>query len=272
MKKILILLLMVFMSGCTTNTVVVCDDQDELVIATTTSTENSGLLDYILPNFEEENPCIDVQIIAVGTGAALDLGRAGDVDMLLVHATDKEIDFVEEGYGEIRSDVMFNDFILIGPSSMQANTLEEALEYIYSEGEAGNIGFYSRGDNSGTNIKELSLWAEYGYDVESFGDWYKETGKGMGDTIVMADESLFFTLSDRGTFINLEENLDLLISYSNPEALKNQYGIVKLNAEKFDINAEAANIFYDWLLSEETQNLIGSYTVKEEVLFFPNAK
>ncbi len=259
MKKLLVVLLALFLFGC--------EKDNTLTIATTTSVENSGLLAYILPVFEEETG-YTVEVVAVGTGAALEMGRNGDADALLVHAKDKEVAFVEEGYGEKRADIMFNDFIYIGPEPLQANSLVEMMNLIVNE----ELPFFSRGDNSGTHMKELSLWSEQGFDTASFGDWYMETGQGMGDTINMANLKSQYTFCDRGTYLSMRENIDLIISYENPVELINQYGVIKINPEMHDINEKAADAFYEWLLTEETQELIGSYQKYGEQLFTPNAK
>ncbi len=259
MKKLLALLLTLFMAGCEKN--------DVLTIATTTSVENSGLLAYILPVFEEETG-YTVEVVAVGTGAALEMGRNGDVDALLVHAKDAEIEFVEQGYGEKRADIMYNDFIFIGPEPITADSLSEMMQIIIDNA----LPFFSRGDNSGTHMKELSLWEREGYDVSTFSSWYMETGQGMGDTINMANLKNHFTFSDRGTFLSMRENIELIISYENPIELINQYGVIKINPETHDINENAADAFYEWLLTEETQELIGSYQKYGEQLFHPNAK
>lgn len=259
MKKLLVLLLALFMVGC--------EKDMELTIATTTSVENSGLLSYILPVFEEETG-YKVNVVAVGTGAALELGRNGDVDALLVHAKDKELEFVEDGFGEKRADIMYNDFIFIGPEVIDQAPLDKAFQYMIDN----NMPFFSRGDNSGTHMKELSLWVEFGFNPTTFGDWYMETGQGMGDTINMANLQGYYTFCDRGTYLSMRDNIDLVIAYENPMELINQYGVIKINPEMHDINEKAADAFYEWLLTEETQELIGTYQKYGEQLFVPNAK
>jgi tungstate transport system substrate-binding protein len=259
MKKLLILLLALFLVGC--------EKDMELTIATTTSLENSGLLDYIIPAFEEETG-YTVSVVAVGTGAALEMGRNGDVDALLVHAKSQEELFVSEGYGEKRADIMYNDFIFIGPSVITEAPLDKAFEYML----ANEMPFLSRGDNSGTHMKELSLWAEYGQDVSTFGDWYMETGQGMGNTISMADLEGYYTFCDRGTYLSMVDNISLVIAYENAMELINQYGVIKVNPELHEINEKAADAFFEWLISEETQELIGTYQKYGETMFYPNAK
>ena len=238
-----------------------------LYIATTTSLENSGLLDYIIPVFEEETG-YKVNVVAVGTGAALEMGRNGDVDLLLVHAKAQEIIFVEEGYGEKRADIMYNDFIFIGPAKIQEAPLDRAFQYILDN----ELVFYSRGDNSGTHMRELSLWVEFGFDLSTFGSWYQETGQGMGSTITMANLEGNYTFTDRGTYLSMLDNIDLVIAYENYMELINQYGVIKINPEMYDINENAADAFYEWMLTDETQELIGTYQKYGETMFFPNAK
>jgi len=259
MKRLLMLIGILFLftlSACS---------KKELIIVTTTSLENSGLLSYILPHFEEEYG-IFVKVVALGTGAALEMGEMGEADILLVHAYDSEVEFVNNGYGEKRHNIMYNDFIIVGPLDLEAETLEEALELIVD-----NLDFYSRGDNSGTHTKELSIWNQYDYDVSTFGDWYKETGQGMGSTLSMTSLSGYYTITDRATYLSMKENLNLVISYENREELKNQYGVIKVNPELHNRNEEYADLFYDWIIREDIQDLIGTYIKYEEQLFFPNS-
>lgn len=246
-----------------------------IILATTTSTQDSGLLDYILPVFEEEYG-ITVDVVAVGTGKALEMGRNGEADILLVHAKESEEEFVAEGHGLERRDVMYNDFILVGPAEDSlglkenyGNDILGALTAI-SENEAT---FVSRGDDSGTHKKELSIWSAAG--IEPAGDWYVEAGAGMGDVLKMADEMQAYTLTDRATYLNMRDVLELEIVVEGDENLFNQYGIIPVNPEKSEqINAEGAQKLFEWFLSEETQKLIGEYGVEEfgQPLFTPNAK
>ena len=246
-----------------------------IILATTTSTQDSGLLDYILPVFEEEYG-ITVDVVAVGTGKALEMGRNGEADILLVHAKESEEEFVAEGHGLERRDVMYNDFILVGPAEDSlglkenyGNDILGALTAI-SENEAT---FVSRGDDSGTHKKELSIWSAAG--IEPAGDWYVEAGAGMGDVLKMADEMQAYTLTDRATYLNMRDVLELEILVEGDENLFNQYGIIPVNPEKSEqINAEGAQKLFEWFLSEEAQNLIGEYGVEEfgQPLFTPNAK
>lgn len=259
MKKFIILILVAFiftLSSC---------NKKELLIVTTTSLENSGLLDYIIPRFEEEYG-IFVKVVAVGTGAALELGEMGQADILLVHAYDLEVEFVNNGYGEKRNNIMYNDFIFVGPNDLETTTLEDTLLVIVND-----YSFYSRGDNSGTHIRELSIWEEYGYDVSTFGEWYKETGQSMGSTLIMTSLSGYYTLTDRSTYLAMLENIDLVIAYENREELRNQYGIIKVNPDLYNRNPEYAELFYNWIISEDTQQLISTYILYGEQLFYPNS-
>ena len=261
MKRILFLLILSF-----TLTLSGCNNQKELYIATTTSLDNSGLLEYLLPHFEDEHE-IKVNVIAVGTGAALELGKVGEVEILLVHDTTREIQFVDDGYGTKRANIMYNDFVILGPEMLDAETLDEALLEIK---ESHN--FYSRGDNSGTHSKELFLWESVGLDPYTFGDWYNETGQGMGDTISMASFSDYYTLSDRGTYLSMRDNIDITIAAENFPRLINQYGVIKVNPELYNTTDEYADLFYDWILSEQAQNLVDEYRIYNEQLFYANAE
>ena len=259
MRKIHIILLIVlvaFLSGC---------DKKELRIATTTSLDNSGLLEFIIPHFEEEYG-INVSVVAVGTGAALELGSEGEVEILLVHDYDREVTFVEENYGLYRNNIMYNDFILIGPEVLTSTTLNGALNEIKE-----NHSFYSSGDNSGTHSKELSLWSAADIEVSIADAFYKETGQSMGSTITMTSLSGYYTLSDRATYLSMKENIELVISYQNREELKNQYGVIKVNPELYKGTDEYADLFYKWIIREDIQSLIATYEKYDEQLFYPNA-
>lgn len=247
----------------------------ELLLSTTTSTEDSGLLDAILPVFTEDTG-YDVKVVAVGTGQALQMGKDGDADVLLVHAKASEEEFVAEGHGIERFEVMYNDFILIGPKADPAGILAnapqdilEALKLI-KEKEAT---FVSRGDDSGTHKMELKLWNEL--EIEPTGDWYIEAGQGMGAVIQMAEEMEAYTLTDRATYLSMKNDLELDIVTEGDTKLFNQYGVIAVNPDKNDqINAEGAETFVKWILSEKAQNLIGEFgkDIYGEALFIPNAK
>ncbi|SET73696.1 tungstate transport system substrate-binding protein [Natronincola peptidivorans] len=246
-----------------------------LLLSTTTSTENSGLLDAILPVFTRDTG-IEVMVVAVGTGQALQMGRDGDADVLLVHAKASEEDFVAEGHGIERFEVMYNDFVLLGPLDDPAdvaanapNDILEALKLVY-ENEAN---FVSRGDDSGTHKMELSLWDEL--DLAPSGSWYAEAGQSMGAVLQMTDELLGYTLTDRATYLSMRTDLDLKIVTEGDNKLFNQYGIIAVNPDKNDkINAPAADLFIQWMLSDKGQQLIGEFGKDTfgDSLFIPNAK
>ncbi len=232
-----------------------------LILATTTSTADSGLLDFILPVFEEKTG-VSVDVIAVGTGQALELGVNGDADVLLVHARAQEDAFMANGDGVRREDVMYNDFVIVGPASDPAG--------IKGKGKASTAftmiadsasTFVSRGDNSGTHSKEKSVWADAG--IEPSGDWYVSAGQGMGAVLVMASEQLAYTLTDRATYLAVKaEGLDLEIMVEGDPILFNPYGVIAVNPDKSpDINNDLANAFIDWLVSVETQTLIATFGV-----------
>ncbi|AKL94378.1 ABC-type tungstate transport system, periplasmic component [Clostridium aceticum] len=246
-----------------------------LLLSTTTSTENSGLLDAILPVFEKETG-IEVKVVAVGTGQALQMGKDGEADVLLVHAKASEEEFVAEGHGVERFEVMYNDFVLLGPDSDPAgvlasasNDILKAFQLVYDN----QAPFVSRGDDSGTHKMELELWKELG--LEPSGNWYVEAGQGMGAVIQMTDEMVGYTLTDRATYLSMKNNLELQVVTEGDTKLFNQYGIIAVNPDKNDkINFEAAEVFIDWMLSEKGQQLIGEFGKAEygEPLFIPNAK
>lgn len=246
------------------------DDENRLILATTTSTQDSGLLDYLLPYFEDAYD-VEVDVIAVGTGQALELGQNGDADVLLVHAKAREEAFVEEGYGVERLDVMYNDFILVGPADDPAEIadLETAADAFTAIADSETI-FVSRGDDSGTHTKELSLWEDA--EITPEGDWYIEAGQGMGEVLLMSDEMQGYTLTDRATYVSMQENLSLEVLFEGDPALFNQYGVIAVNPEKHpDVNIEMAQVFVDWITSVEAQQLIADYQVNETQLFVPNS-
>ena len=276
MKKFKVLIALVL---CLALTVLVSCKSDELknktlILATTTSTENSGLLSAILPVFEEETG-ISVDVVAVGTGAALQMGRDGEADILLVHAKPSEEKFVSEGHGTRRSDVMYNDFVIVGPKEDPANLKDigsDVVKALQTISATESI-FISRGDDSGTNKKEIALWASAKETPE--GDWYLSSGQGMGATLTIASEKQGYTMTDRATYLSMKDNLDLVILIENNELLFNQYGIIPVNPDKNDkINKKAAEMFEEWILSENAQKLIGEFGVEKfgQPLFTPNAK
>ena len=247
-------------------------EEARLLLATTTSTEDSGLLDYILPDFEEQyNATVDV--VAVGTGQALELGANGDADVVLVHARAREDEFVAEGNGTQRYDVMYNDYVIVGPADDPAGIqgmtdAAAALTQIASEEAL----FVSRGDDSGTHTKELSIWAAA--EIEPSGDWYQSAGQGMGEVLTIAAEQQGYTLSDRATYATRKAaGLELEILVEGDPVLFNPYGVIPVNPEQHpDVNAELAQAFADWITSLETQELIASFEVEGQALFTPDSE
>ncbi len=241
-----------------------------ITLASTTSTEASGLFYAIIPRFTEKTG-ISVRVVAVGTGQAFEIARRGDADSLLVHDTDGEETFVAEGYGTERADVMYNDFVLIGPDGdpagiADAESVAEAMRLI-AEAEAP---FASRGDDSGTHRAEQRLWEAAG--VEPGGAWYRELGSGMGPTLNTAAGMDAYVMSDRATWVAFENPQDLTLLFAGDEALFNQYGSLLLDPERHPhLKHDLANQWHQWLLSEEGQQAIAAFTVNGEQLFFPNA-
>ncbi|MBC8590989.1 substrate-binding domain-containing protein [Wansuia hejianensis] len=250
-----------------------------ILLSTTTSTEDSGLLNFLLPKFKEDTG-IEVKVIAVGTGQALQMGKDGEADILLVHAKESEVEFVEEGYGIERKDVMYNDFILVGPKEdplglkdKSPDNILEGLKVI--EGE--KFTFVSRGDDSGTHKKELNIWKSA--DIKPEGDWYLEVGQGMGDVLKITNEKQGYTITDRATYLSMKDDLDLDIIIEGDENLFNQYGIIPVNPEVLgdkanQINQEDAKEFMNWIVSEKGQSLIKEFGIEEygQPLFIPNAQ
>lgn len=245
-----------------------------IILATTTSTQDSGLLDVILPDFTAKTG-YEADVIAVGSGEAMKMGENGEADVLLVHSPAAEKEFVAAGHSPARYDVMYNDFVILGPKDDPAgikaaapDKAQAAFQKIYD----GKVTFVSRADESGTHKKELSIWEKLG--LTPSGDWYVESGKGMGDVITMTNEMLGYTLSDRATWLNLSEKTDLQIVTEGDKDLFNQYGVMVVDPSKNDqINEEGALAFQEWILSDATQKLIGQYGVDRygAALFTPNA-
>ena len=248
-------------------------DERAVVVQSTTSTQNSGLFDEILPHFTETTG-IFVKVVAVGTGQALRNSMNGDGDVLLVHARDAEETFVAEGYGVERFNLMYNDFVIVGPAGDPAGLagLRDAGEALMKiAGTAAT--FASRGDDSGTHQKEMTLWRTAGFDPTGHsGSWYLETGSGMGATLNVAANTGAYALTDRATWIAFQNKGDLVLHVEGDENLFNQYGVTIVNPERFPhVHAEDARIFVDWLLSEAGQTAIASYRIDGRQLFFPNA-
>ena len=247
--------------------------QKFITVASTTSTEQSGLFKHLLPVFEKETG-IQVRVVAVGTGQALDIGRRGDADVVFVHARSAEEKFLSEGQGVKRFPVMYNDFVLIGPKSDPAKVaggkdITEALRKI----KAAQATFVSRGDRSGTHIAELELWKESGVDIaKDKGPWYKDTGQGMGPALNTAASLGAYLLSDRGTWISFRNRGDLEIVVQGDRRLFNQYGVMLVNPAKHpNVKKELGQQFIDWLISPEGQKTIAGYKIDGQQLFFPNA-
>ncbi|WP_435196481.1 substrate-binding domain-containing protein [Natronomonas sp. EA1] len=247
----------------------------ELVLATTTSTYDTGLLDALNPVFEKQYDAT-VKTLPQGTGAAIQTAANGDADVILVHARGAEDEFLKAGHGVNRRDVMYNDFVVVGPADDPAGIsgMESATEAFATIAETESL-FVSRGDDSGTNKKELNVWAEAGIDPS--GQWYQAVGKGMGDTLVQADQSGGYTLSDRGTYLATKDNISLEIHVQGPleggpEILKNPYGVIPVNPAKHeDTNYQLAMAYAGFLTSPQGQELIANYEANGSQLFFPNA-
>ncbi len=246
--------------------------QETLILATTTSTQDSGLLDVLIPLFEAQSG-YTVKVVAVGTGKALEMGRNGDADVLLVHAPQAEEAFMQDGYGAERFLVMHNDFVLVGPETDPAGVRgEQSAAAAFGRLAAAQAPFVSRGDDSGTHKKERSLWQAAG--VTPNWDGYIESGQGMGATLRIASEKAAYTLTDRATYLANRDTLDLVILVEGDPLLLNVYHVMTVNPQKWPlVNAEGARAFVDFMLAPETQALIGAFGVEEygQPLFFPDA-
>ncbi|MBI4570337.1 MAG: substrate-binding domain-containing protein [Chloroflexi bacterium] len=250
-----------------------CGGGKSLILATTTSTQDSGLLDVLVPVFEDESG-YNVKVVAVGTGEALGMGSRGDADVLLVHAPKSEEEFVSEGNGVNRQLVMHNDFVFAGPADDPAGIAdaEDVLGALQAIADA-DAPFISRGDDSGTNKLELALWEELGFDPGGEG-WYEESGQGMGATLQIANQRGAYTISDRGTFLSLSDTLDLDLLFEGDPKLLNIYHVMQVNPEKFDgLEEDGAAAFVAFLVSDRAQGLIGDFGVEQygQPLFIPDA-
>jgi len=271
-KKIAFLILITLMllaSACKSQSTPMVKD---MILATTTSTQDSGLLDVLVPAFQDATGYV-VKVVAVGSGEALKMGEQGNADVLLVHSPAAEKTFMDNGFGSERSLVMHNDFIIVGPEADPAGikgtpTAVEAFQKI----AAAQSPFITRGDDSGTNKMELSLWKNAGLTPE--GDWYQESGQGMGATLKIASEKAAYTLTDRATYLANKDTLALSILVEGDNALLNIYHVILVNAEKWPkINIEGAKAFAAYLVSKEGQDLIGKFGVEKfgQPLFTPDA-
>lgn len=248
--------------------------KDFIIVQSTTSTQNSGLYDALLPKFSEASG-FDVRVVAVGTGQAIKNAKNCDGDVLLVHAKTAEEAFVAQGFGVLRSDVMYNDFVIVGPQADPArvanmNNVTDALAKI---AESKSI-FASRGDDSGTHKKELSLWETTKIDArDASGGWYRETGSGMGATLNVGIGMGAYVMTDRATWITFGNKHNHRVLVEGDPAMFNQYGIIAVNPEKCpSVKAELGLKFIDWMVSEGGQNAIAAYRRDGQQLFFPNAK
>lgn len=260
----------VFSSGCTKS------NDKVLMMATTTSTENTGLLDYLKPEFQKDTG-LELRWVAVGTGKALQMGQNCDVDVLLVHDPDAEKKFMDDGFGQNRTQIMYNDFIIIGPKSdpakIKGKTVKEAMKLIKDKKSP----FASRGDKSGTHMLEQKLWKAVMNAVPEKESWYLSTGQGMIETIKVASEKNGYTITDRGTYIKYEASLKgkegLVILVENDNILFNQYSAIEVNPGKCAKAKNAmANQFIKWLTSDRAQKLIADFKLEGKQLFTPNAK
>jgi tungstate transport system substrate-binding protein len=244
-----------------------------IVVASTTSTQDSGLFGYLLPLFKARTG-IDVKVIAQGTGQALDTARRGDADVVFVHARSQEENFLAEGFGVKRFDVMYNDFVLIGPNSDPAGIRGKDIETALRAIQAKATPFVSRGDRSGTHAAELALWKLAGIDLErAKGPWYREIGQGMGAALNTASAMDAYVLSDRGTWISFRNRADLAIVVEGDKRLFNQYGVMLVNPQKHpQVKKDLGQAFVDWLISPEGQAAIASYKIDGQQLFFPDAE
>lgn len=245
-----------------------------ITVASTTSTEQSGLFKHLLPVFEQKTG-IQVRVVALGTGQSLDMGKRGDADVVFVHARPLEEKFVAGGFGVRRFEVMYNDFVLVGPKSDAAKVggskdIVAALQKI----KATPAPFASRGDKSGTHFAELELWKLAGIDIaKDKGPWYRDTGSGMGPTLNTASAMNAYALTDRGTWLSFKNRGELVISVEGDQRLFNQYGVILVNpAKHVHVKQAEGQAFIDWLLSPEGQKTIAEYKIGGQQLFFPNAK
>lgn len=248
--------------------------QDQsIIVQSTTSTANSGLFDYMLPIFQKETG-IQVNVVAVGTGQAIKNAENCDGDVLLVHAKAAEEKFVAAGFGTQRTDLMYNDFVIVGPAADPASVggMQDVQGALAQIAEKGAL-FASRGDDSGTHKKEMALWADTGVDpLAASGTWYRETGSGMGATLNTGIGMGAYVLTDRATWISFENKQDFVIQVQGDEDLFNQYGVIPVNPAKCpSVKVDAAQTFADWLVSAEGQEVIAGFKIADQQLFFPNA-
>ena len=248
--------------------------QNFITVASTTSTEQSGLFKHLLPVFEKKTGT-QVRVVALGTGQALDMGRRGDADVVFVHDKVAEEKFVADGFGVRRFEVMYNDFVLVGPKSDPAKIAgSKDIVDAYKKIAAGCAPFASRGDKSGTHAAELRLWKDAGIDPNAGkGTWYRETGSGMGPTLNTASAMNAYAFTDRGTWLSFKNRGDLVIVVEGDQKLFNQYGVMLVNPAKHPhVKKDLGQSFVDWVISPEGQQTIAAYKIGPDQLFFPNAK
>ncbi|CAO4150166.1 ABC transporter substrate-binding protein [Methylorubrum aminovorans] len=248
-------------------------EPSSIVVASTTSTEQSGLFKHILPLFKQKTG-IEVKVVALGTGQALDAARRGDADVVLVHDRPAEDKFVTEGFAKTRQDVMYNDFVLIGSKDDPAGIRGKGVEEAFRKIAAAKAPFVSRGDRSGTHSAELRSWKEAGIDLAAVrGDWYRDVGQGMGPALNTASSLGAYILADRGTWLSFKNRGDLTILVEGDKRLFNPYGVMLVNPDKHPtVKAKEGQAFIDWLVSPEGQTAIADYQINGEPLFFPSAK
>ena len=270
MRKLLSILLIIssFLTSCSADS----SKKTDLLLVSTTSTQDSGLLDVLLPAFTTKTG-YNVQLVAVGSGQALKIGEQGNADVILLHSPAAEKEFVANGFGIDRRLVMHNDFVIVGPPSdpagIRGETPVEALTIVF----ASRVTFVSRGDDSGTHVKELALWKNAGLDPAGQ-DWYLETGQGQGATLTIASEKGAYALTDRGTFLAYKSNVDLEILVEGDPFLLNVYHVITVNPEKWpNVNLEGAKAFADFITSSEGQDIIAGFGIEKygQPLFFPDA-
>jgi len=244
-----------------------------ITVASTTSTEQSGLFRHLLPAFKAKSG-VDVKVVAVGTGQALDIGRRGDADVVFVHDKVAEEKFVSEGFATKRQEVMYNDFVLIGPKNDPAGAKGQDILAGLKKVAETKVPFISRGDKSGTHAAELRYWKDAGVDLNaSKGDWYKEIGQGMGPALNTALAQNAYVLADRGTWLSFKNRGELSVLVEGDQRLFNQYGVMLVNPAKHPhVKATDGQSFIDWLVSPEGQKTIADYKIGGEQLFFPNAQ
>ena len=271
MKRLFVLLLIILsITACSAPST----SNKNLLLVSTTSTQDSGLLDILLPAFSEATG-YTVQFVAVGSGQALKLGEEGNADVILLHSPAAEKEFMDKGFGTDRRLVMHNDFVIVGPDSDPASlrtqlTAVDSFNAIFSSSST----FVSRGDESGTHVKELALWKKAGFNVPTGQGWYIETGQGQGATLNIASEKQGYAITDRGTFLAYNANLDLVVLFENDPILLNVYHVITVNPEKWaNINVEGAKAFADFVTSPQGQKIIREFGLDKygQPLFYPDA-